>query len=935
MHLTVRTLALAVLLVAAIRPAWSQKTEIRYLSGTGSDQTADWQFYCTSGMNAGKWTTIPVPSNWELQGFGKYNYGHDKDSVRGKEQGLYRYRFEVPASWKGRRVDLVFEGSMTDTEARVNGKPAGPVHRGAFYRFSYDITGLLKFGGRNLLEVTVSKHSSDESVNKAERYADFWVFGGIYRPVYLEARPLQHIERVAVDARADGSFTAELHLGGPPVEGEVTARLYTAGGEQTGMRITRPVTRDERVVRLTGKAAEVKPWNPEEPFLYRVVFTLSREGKTLHEVPERIGFRTVEVRLRDGIYVNGVKVKLKGVNRHTFRPAAGRASCKAYSIEDVNLMRDMNMNAVRMSHYPPDSHFLDVCDSLGLFVLNELAGWHDAYDTGTGTILVREMVTRDVNHPSVIGWSNGNEGGTNPAFDAVFRRYDLQGRPVIHPWMKNDGITTEHYINYDYGTGTYWHGHDIVMPTEFLHGLYDGGLGAGLHDFWELIWDNPRAAGGFLWVFADEGVVRTDLGGAIDTYGNSAPDGLLGPFHEKEGSFFAVREIWSPVRFEEKEITAAFDGTLPVENRYLYTNLNRCAFSWKLAGMPRPGGGESGPEKSGRAAAPDVRPGQKGVLFLDLPGDWRSYDVLYVTATDPTGREVCTRSFPVALPADMARRLLVTTGLQPVAAEETDSLLILKTVPVEIALGRYDGLLKSVKTASGKVPFGNGPVLSGGKALFDRMAVQAYADSVVVTCSYRRESRMKEMVWTVWPSGWIRLVIRYFPPEYDTPFDFMGVDFTFPEQEIRSVRWYGDGPYRVWKNRMQGVELGVHHKEYNRTMTGVPPLRYPEFKGYHSRLYWAEFITADGSFLAGSASEDVFLRLFTPDHPGSGTNTAPPFPGGDLSFMQAIPPIGTKGQQPWRLGPSGQKNMFFDYGPYDNWRRRCKTLELYFRFAPE
>ena len=191
---------------------------------------------------------------------------------------------------------------------------------------------------------------------------------------------------------------------------------------------------------------------------------------------------------------------------------------------------------------------------------------------------------------------------------------------------------------------------------------------------------------------------------------------------------------------------------------------------------------------------------------------------------------------------------------------------------------------------------------------------------------------MKELVWTIYSSGGIRLHVMYFPPEYDVHFDLMGVNFSFPEDQVRSVRWLGNGPYRVWKNRMQGVELGVHEKTYNRTMTGIPPLVYPEFKGYHSGFYWAEFRSTGYAFLVATASEDVFLRLFTPDQPKDVFNTAPPFPAGDISFMQAIPPIGTKSQQAWRLGPSGQKNQFFDYGPYDNWRKRCKNLVLFFDF---
>lgn len=166
---------------------FSQQTQIQYLSGTGSDNTVDWEFFVTEGRKSGEWTTIPVPSNWEQFGFGTYNYGHAKDEERGKEVGLYKYEFKVPSNWKSKKVKIVFEGSMTDTEVKINGVLAGEVHQGAFYRFDYDISELVEFGESNLLEVKVAKHSKNESVNRAERYADYWIFGGIFRPVYLEA----------------------------------------------------------------------------------------------------------------------------------------------------------------------------------------------------------------------------------------------------------------------------------------------------------------------------------------------------------------------------------------------------------------------------------------------------------------------------------------------------------------------------------------------------------------------------------------------------------------------------------------------------------------------------------------------------------------------------------------------------------------------------
>jgi len=180
-----KKLFLAILFYSFSIHLFGQSAEIKYLSGRGSDQTVNWEFYCTGGMNSGKWTTIAVPSCWELQGFGKYDYGLAKDDVRGKEEGMYKYSFSVPSSWKNKIVKIVFEGVMTDADVKINGKSAGPIHQGAFYEFKYDISSLLSYSGKNELEVKVSKHSANESVNSAERKADYWIFGGIFRPVFL------------------------------------------------------------------------------------------------------------------------------------------------------------------------------------------------------------------------------------------------------------------------------------------------------------------------------------------------------------------------------------------------------------------------------------------------------------------------------------------------------------------------------------------------------------------------------------------------------------------------------------------------------------------------------------------------------------------------------------------------------------------------------
>ena len=240
-------------------------------------------------------------------------------------------------------------------------------------------------------------------------------------------------------------------------------------------------------------------------------------------------------------------------------------------------------------------------------------------------------------------------------------------------------------------------------------------------------------------------------------------------------------------------------------------------------------------------------------------------------------------------------------------------------------------MLKKISNAKGVIPFNNGPVLCAGESVFKEMTLKSDGDTVRALCTYEVASKMKELTWIIYPSGWLKLDIKYNPLDYES--DMMGVSFSYPEKDVKAVKWLGNGPYRVWKNRLQGGTLDVHEKAYNDAMTGIPPLTYPEFKGYYSQLYWAKFITTGQSFTIATSSEDVFLRLFTPKNPEVVYNTAPPFPSGDISFMQAIPAIGTKSQKPENMGPSGRKNIYFDFGKFDKWQLRCKKMVIFFDFS--
>ncbi len=905
---TCKWLLLMALMVMHSIDTFCQQTETLYLSGTGSDDTVLWDFYCTDGRNSGEWTKIPVPSNWEFQGFGQFTYGHDKE--RTNESGLYRYEFSVPGHWENKSINIVFEGSMTDTEVKVNGISAGEVHRGAFYRFKYDISKLLDFKGKNLLEVSVHKSSVNESVESAERKADFWVYGGIYRPVWLEALPETHIERVAIDARCDGTFLMDVFTGEKSQNGSIAVQVKTLDGNPFGNRITSRVNKTGRT-RLSVNFDNPVLWSSEFPNRYQVEVSLIEEGKNVHTVTEKFGFRTAELRPGDGFYINGTKIKFKGVNRHTHWPTTGRTINYSISLSDAILIKEMNMNAVRMSHYPPDKHFLDICDSLGLYVINELTGWQSAYDTPTGRKLVKELITRDVNHPCIVMWANGNEGGFNFELLPEYSRYDIQQRHVFHPWLEEEKATTYHYPSYGIGLNFLFNGNKVFYPTEFLHGLYDGGNGAGLDDFWKLMQENPLSAGGFLWDFADQGVVRNDRGGEIDTDGNHAADGIVGPFREKEGSFFAIKEIWSPIYLEGTTfLPPTFDGTIKIQNRYHFTDLNQCSFSAKWVKFNYLSGTKK--EFPANVVVPSIKPGLDGWIKVSLPTTISDYDALFLTAKDPDGREIYTWTRTVTTAHRYAARL-VEKGTHSVKRMEKNNDVILKSGNSTLIVDKTKGLIRAIEVDEKRLSLTNGPRFTNGGMTFsevDKVVVDGvekiqfiYKDENSKNPSNRNTIKLALM-----DSGWIEIEYSF---DVGGNHDHIGITFDYPENKIKSVKWLGNGPYRVWKNRLKGVSFNIWEKKYNNTVTGES-WEYPEFKGFHSNLYAADLMTEEGTIRIVSATNDLYLHLFTPESPTkrNNDNTLGKFPDGQLSFLNAISPVGTKFKQAKELGPQSQSNYF-------------------------
>lgn len=910
------------LLLAAAPAVFAVETETVYLSGHGSDDAVPWDFYCTAGRSSGVWTKIAVPSCWEQQGFGEYDYGVEfrpskrlPEQVRmPAEQGIYRHEFVVPAAWRGRVVRLVFEGVLTDAAVKINGQPAGPGHEGGFYRFSYDISGKVRFDAANLLEVTVSKHSANASVNRAERIGDYWNFGGIFRPVRLEALPPQFIDRVAIDAKADGNFQAEIFLGGDlPANNEVVAQIRTLAGEPVGASAAIAVPAGAKQVTISTRIEQPAMWTAETPNLYQVELTLRGGGvvAAAHTISQRFGFRTFELRPGDGLYVNGHKITLKGVCRHSFWPETGRTLSSERNREDVRLLKEANMNAVRMSHYPPDAEFLDLCDEAGLYVLDELAGWQGSYDTPTGRKLIAEMLARDVNHPSILFWDNGNEGGENAENDDEFAKHDPQRRPVLHPWaLSFRGMNTRHYREYA-ETAKFAEGPDIFMPTEFLHGLFDGGHGAGLEDYWQLMGEKPHAAGGFLWSWMDEAVARTDENGRLDARRDLAPDGMVGPHHEKEGSFFTVRDIWSPVQVPLRTLPVDFDGTVPVRNRYDFLNLSSVTFEWRLMKFAPPGAlmFHRTLVALGRLSGPELAPRTDGQLKLPLPADWREADGLYLTALDGRQRELWTWSWQWKSGVASIGQAVTTKSAIAVNDEGDD--VVVSVGRNAVRFSKKTGRLAGLERDARQISLANGPRLAAyrraerafepidsgpGKLL--SFETKHEGEAVVIAARYA--GMLRDVRWTISPDGDVALDYTLSGPG---AVDILGVEFDYPEEKMKSKEWLGRGPSRVWQNRLRGVQLGRWDTAYNDAIPGTS-WEYPEFKGWFSEWRWMAFTTTEGRFAFLNGSGQPYVGVYAPRD--GKNNPVLVLPRLGLGVYQAITGIGTKNSLPSNLGPQGQ-----------------------------
>ena len=656
-------------------------------------------FYQTD-FNDKDWKDFPVPANWEVNGYGTpiyvsagYPFKIDPPRVMGEPKadyttykernpvGQYRRTFVLPVGWEAdRQTFLCFEGVMSAFYVWINGERVG-YSQGSMEPSEFNITDYLKTG-ENQIALEVYRYSDGSYLEDQ----DFWRFGGIHRSIHLIHTPDVRmrdytIRTLPASAGNYKDFILQIDPQFSVYRG-MTGKGYTLQAvlkDVSGKEIVKLQGEVEEILDLEHKASRMNEWYPqrgprktgrlsamiksperwtaETPYLYKLHLTLQNaEGKVIEQAEQSVGFRTVEIN-KGQLLINGNPVRFRGVNRHEHDPRTARVMSEERMLQDILLMKQANINAVRTSHYPNVSRWYELCDSLGLYVMDEadieehglrgtLASTPDWYAAFMDRAV--RMAERDKNYPSIVMWSMGNESGYGPNFAAISAwLHDFDPTRPVHyegaqgvdgnPDPKTVDVISRFYtrVKQEYLNPGIAEGEDKeraenarwerlleiaertnddrpVMTSEYAHSM--GNALGNFKEYWDEIYSNPRMLGGFIWDWVDQGIYKELPDGRIMVaYGGDFGDkpnlkafcfnGLLMSDRETTPKYWEVKKVYAPVQL------AVNNEQLIVTNRNHHIDLSqyRCLWTLTIDGKQK---------EQGEITLPEVAPGESETITL-------------------------------------------------------------------------------------------------------------------------------------------------------------------------------------------------------------------------------------------------------------------------------------------------------------------------------
>ena len=569
--------------------------------------------FFTPTYNDVAWDNMEVPAMWELNGYGdpvyvnvgyawRGNFRHDPPNVPNEQNhvGSYRRTVEIPANWSGRDIILNIGAAVSNVYVWVNGKFVGyseDSHLGA----SFDVTKFVK-PGQNLIAMQVFRWCDGSYMEDQ----DLWRLSGISRDVTLEARPKARLQDMMLTPVLDEQYkNAKLNVD----------MEFTAGIKQADIKIVDMQGKSVAEAKATpvkGKAQlsidveNPAKWSAEEPNLYKVIVSVS-DGKTTTEAyAQRIGFRSTEIKGAQ-LLINGQPILIKGANRHEVDPLKGFVMSRERMIEDIKLMKEFNLNAVRTCHYPDTPEWYDLCDEYGIYVMDEANAESHGMGYSDRTLAKNplfdvahlernsRMVKRDKNHPSIIIWSMGNEAGMGPNFEACYRwirEYD-PSRPIHYEqarFTEFSDIMCPMYATYDwcekYVTDS---PKKPLIQCEYAHAM--GNSLGGFKEYWDLIRKYPHYQGGFIWDFVDQGLAHYEKDGKVSFYyggdynnydatdNSFNSNGFIAADRTPQAQAYEVQQQHQSIWTTPIDLAA---GKVEVYNENFFINLDSYALVWEL-----------------------------------------------------------------------------------------------------------------------------------------------------------------------------------------------------------------------------------------------------------------------------------------------------------------------------------------------------------------
>jgi beta-galactosidase len=709
------------------------------LAKTPEQRPAD--FY-REDYNVSRWETIPVPANWEREGYDTAIYvnttypfwqiakrkPNPPEIPRGYNPvGSYRRTFEIPPNWDGRRIVIHFGAVKSAFYIWVNGQKVG-YSEGSKTPAEFDLTKFLRRGS-NTLALEVYRWSTGSYLE----CQDFWRLSGIERDVYLLATPRVHIRDFFVKAGLDTSYTdgifdldveLENTLGTPSLPLTVEATIYA---QDQSRQLASYSARGEA---KAGESAHVafhdvisnpQKWSAEQPNLYKLIITLKdHKGHIQQTIGQNIGFRTAEIK-NGQFMVNGKAVYIKGADRHEHDPDKAHVISEASILKDIQLMKEFNLNAVRTCHYPDDPKFYELCDKYGLYVIDEANIESHGMGYGEASLAKNEewgpmhldrtirMVERDKNHPSIVTWSLGNEAGDGINFQNTYQwvKNRDHSRPVQYERAGLNAHTDiycpmypgiSHMIDYAQNNPD----RPLIM-CEYAHAM--GNSCGGLQDYWNAIETYPALQGGCIWDWVDQGLRETDSNGRMyftygGDYGTSMPsdnsfclNGLVNPDRVPNPQLYEVKKVYQNITVTADDLNT---GAFTIHNKYFFTNLNEFDLRWTITDA-------QGFVAHGNIVPLDVAPLQTKSINIDFsnlssPAAGQEYVIRFSFTTKTrkgmvkAGHEQAWEEFvlPIkALPQTMKR------NLGPLTTFATDKGQIIRGSHFQMVINKTSGIITS------------------------------------------------------------------------------------------------------------------------------------------------------------------------------------------------------------------------------------------------